>query len=110
MAYTLDIWGLNRRTVESLRAQADSQRFQVEAAYLTLVSNIAVAAITEASLRGQIDATNQLISINTKMLGILRRQLETGYTNRLAVAAQEAALAQVVATLPPLRKALATEP
>ena len=40
------------------------------------------------------------------MLGILRRQLETGYTNRLAVAAQEAALAQVVATLPPLRKAL----
>ncbi len=106
VAYTLDIWGLNRRTVESLRAQADSQRFQVEAAYLTLVSNIAVAAITEASLRGQIDATNQLIAINTKMLGILRRQLETGYTDRLAVAAQEAALAQVVATLPPLRKAL----
>src|SRR5208282_3067321 len=66
----------------------------------------AVAAVTEASLRGQIDATNQLIAINNKMLGILRRQLETGYTDRLAVAAQEAALAQVVATLPPLRKAL----
>jgi NodT family efflux transporter outer membrane factor (OMF) lipoprotein len=106
ISYTLDIWGLNRRTVESLQAQADNQRFQVEAAYLTLVSNIAVAAITEASLRGQIDATEQLIAINTKMLGILRKQLETGYADRLAVAAQEAALAQVVATLPPLRKAL----
>src|ERR1700723_2897951 len=104
--YTLDVWGLNRRTVESLRAQADNQRFQVEAAYLTLVSNIAVAAINEASLRAQIDATNQLIGINTKMLDILKRQLETGYANRNDVALQEAALAQVAATLPPLRKAL----
>ena len=40
------------------------------------------------------------------MLDILRRQLETGYANRNDVAVQEAALAQVEATLPPLRKAL----
>jgi NodT family efflux transporter outer membrane factor (OMF) lipoprotein len=107
VSYTIDVWGLNWRTVESLQAQADMQRFQVEAAYLTLTSNVVVAAITEASLRGQIDATNELISINTKMLDIMRRQLETGFANRSDVAAQEAALAQVEATLPPLRKALA---
>jgi NodT family efflux transporter outer membrane factor (OMF) lipoprotein len=107
VSYTVDIWGLNRRTVESLQAQANVQRFEVEATYLTLTSNVAVAAITEASLRGQIDATNELISINTKMLDITRRQLEAGFTNRSEVAAQEAALAQVKATLPPLRKALA---
>jgi NodT family efflux transporter outer membrane factor (OMF) lipoprotein len=106
ISYTLDVWGLNRRTVESLQAQAAAQRFEVEAAYLTLVSNVVVAAINEASLRGQIDATNELISINTKMLDILRRQLETGYASRNDVALQEAALAQVEATLPPLRKAL----
>ncbi len=106
VSYTLDVWGLNRRTVESLQAQADSQRFQVEAAYLTLTSNVAIAAVTEASLRGQIDATNELISINTKMLDILKKQFETGYANRNDVAVQEAALAQVKATLPPLSKAL----
>ncbi|MDE2375214.1 MAG: efflux transporter outer membrane subunit, partial [Hyphomicrobiales bacterium] len=106
VSYTLDIWGLNRRTVESLQAQADMQRFQVEAAYLTLVSNIAVAAINEASLRAQIEATNQIIATNTKMLDVLRRQLDTGYANRNEVALQEAALAQAAATLPPLRKAL----
>ncbi len=109
VAYTFDVWGLNRRTVESLQAEADNQRFQVEAAYLTLASNVAVAAINEASLRGQIEATNELISINTKMLDILRRQLDTGYANRNDVALQEAALAQVKATLPPLRKALAQQ-
>jgi NodT family efflux transporter outer membrane factor (OMF) lipoprotein len=109
VSYTLDVWGLNRRTVESLQAQADNQRFQVEAAYLTLAANVVVAAITEASLRGQIDATNELIAINTKMLDILRHQLEAGYANRNDVALQEAALAQVKATLPPLRKALAQQ-
>src|SRR5215470_10256316 len=31
VSYTFDVWGLNRRTVESLQAQADAQRFQVEA-------------------------------------------------------------------------------
>lgn len=107
VSYTVDVWGLNRRTVESLQAQADLQRFQVEAAYLTLTSNVVVAAITEASLRAQIDATNELISLNTKMLDIMHRQLEAGFANRSEVAAQEAALAQVKATLPPLRKALA---
>ncbi len=109
VAYTFDVWGLNRRTVESLQADADNQRFQVEAAHLTLASNVAVAAINEASLRGQIEATKELISINTKMLDVLRRQLDTGYANRNDVALQEAALAQVKATLPPLRKALAQQ-
>ena len=106
VSYTFDVWGLNRRTVELLEALADTQRFQVEAAYLTLTSNIVVAAITEASLRAQIDATYQIIAINTRMLGTLRTQLNAGYANRNDVAIQEAALAQAEATLPPLRKAL----
>jgi NodT family efflux transporter outer membrane factor (OMF) lipoprotein len=106
VSYTFDIWGLNRRQVESLQALADTQRFEFEAAYLTLTSSLALAAINEASLRGQIDATNQLISINTKMLDILRKQFDSGYASRNDVALQEAALAQVEATLPPLRKAL----
>jgi NodT family efflux transporter outer membrane factor (OMF) lipoprotein len=109
VSYTLDIWGGNRRAVESAQALADSQQFLVEAAYLTLTSNVVIAAIQEASLRGQIDATNHLIDINSKMLEILRKQFTEGYANRIDVAAQEAALAQIRATLPPLRKALAVQ-
>jgi NodT family efflux transporter outer membrane factor (OMF) lipoprotein len=109
VSYTFDVWGLNRRTVESLEAFSDVQRFQVEAAYLSLTANLVVAAITEASLRGQIDATERIIAINTKMLDILRHQFETGFANRNDVALQEAALAQAKALLPPLRKALAQQ-
>ncbi|MCK9916035.1 efflux transporter outer membrane subunit [Microbacteriaceae bacterium K1510] len=109
VSYTFDVWGQNRRAVESLQAQTDSQRFQAEAARLTLASNIALAAIQEASLREQIAATQELIQISTKMLEILRRQFNSGYSNRIDVAAQEAQLAQTVATLPPLQKQLAQE-
>jgi NodT family efflux transporter outer membrane factor (OMF) lipoprotein len=109
VSYSFDMWGQNRRAVESLQATADSQRFQVEAAYLSLTANVVVAAIQEASLRQQIDATNRLIDINVKMLDILRKQLMEGYANRSDVAAQEAAVAQIRATLPPLRKTLAQQ-
>jgi len=107
VSYTFDVWGLNRRTVESLEALADVQRFQAEAAYLSLTANLVVAVITEASLRDQIEATEQIIGINEKMLETIRRQFETGFSNRNDLALQEAALAQARATLPPLRKVLA---
>ena len=104
-----DVFGLNRRTVESLQAQEQQARFALAATHITLSSNVAAAAIQEASLRGQIAATNELITINTDMLEILRTQFAKGYVGRLDVAAQESQLAQVTATLPPLLKQLAQQ-
>jgi NodT family efflux transporter outer membrane factor (OMF) lipoprotein len=109
VSFVPDVFGLNRRTVESLKAQKEQTRFALAATHITLSSNVAAAAIQEASLRGQIQATNDLIKINTDMLGILRKQFEKGYVSRLDVAAQEAQLAQVVAILPPLLKQLAQQ-
>ena len=109
VSYVPDVFGLNRRTVESLQAQAQQARFVLIATHITLSSNVAAGAIQEASLRGQIDATNELIKINSNMLDVLRKQFEKGYVGRLDVAAQEAQLAQVAATLPPLLKQLAQQ-
>jgi NodT family efflux transporter outer membrane factor (OMF) lipoprotein len=109
VAFTPDVFGLNRRTVESLKAQQEQARFALAATHITLSSNVVATAIQEASLRGQIQATNDLIKINTDMLDILRNQFAKGYVSRLDVAAQEAQLAQVVATLPPLLKQLAQQ-
>jgi NodT family efflux transporter outer membrane factor (OMF) lipoprotein len=109
VSYVPDVFGLNRRTVESLKAQQEEARFALAATHITLSSNVAAAAIQEASLRAQVDATNELIKVNTDMLGILRHQFEKGYVSRLDVAAQESQLAQVEADLPPLLKQLAQQ-
>ena len=109
VAYVPDVFGGNRRQVESLKAQADSQRFQLEATYLTLTSNVVAAAIQEAALRGQIAATKQIIDIQSQLLKLLQIQYEAGQIASGDVAAQEAALAQVQAALPPLEKQLAQQ-
>ena len=109
VSYSPDVWGLNRRTVESLAAQAEAQRFQLEAAYLTLTANVVGAAIQEASLRGQIAATEEIVKAERELVQLLHRQERLGHVAGLDVAAQEAALAQAEATLPPLRKQLALQ-
>jgi len=109
VSFVPDVFGLNRRTVESLKAQQEQARFVLAATNITLSSNVAATAIQEASLRAQIDATNELIKINTNMLDILRSQYAKGYASELDVAAQESQLAQVAATLPPLLKQLAQQ-
>jgi NodT family efflux transporter outer membrane factor (OMF) lipoprotein len=109
VAYAPDVFGGTRREVESLGALAEFQRFQLEAAYLTLTSNVVVAAAQEASLRGQIAATEEIIKIETQALDILRKQLELGQVAGGDVAAVEATLAQARATLPPLQKQLAVQ-
>ncbi len=109
VTYTLDVFGGTRRQIEALKAQADDQRFQLEAAYLTLTSNVVAAAIQEAALRGQIDTTRKLIEIQSHSLELLKRQYALGQVATADVAAQEAALAQAQAALPPLAKQLAQQ-
>jgi NodT family efflux transporter outer membrane factor (OMF) lipoprotein len=109
VSYVPDVFGLNHRTVESLTAQAEQTRFALVATQIVLSSNVAAAAIQEASLRAQIDATKKLITLNSDMLKILRSQYEKGYAARLDVAAQETLLAQVTASLPPLLNQLSQQ-
>jgi len=106
VSYVPDVFGLNRRTVESLQAQSEQARYALAATNITLSSNVVAAALQEASLREQIAATRELIKINTDELQILRDQFGKGYVGRLDVAAQESQLAQVQATLPPLLQQL----
>lgn len=109
VSYVPDVFGLNHRSVESLNAQAEQTRFALVATQIALSANVVAAAVQEASLRAQIDATRKLIALNYDMLKILRNQYEKGYAGRLDVAAQETQLAQVTASLPPLLSQLSQQ-
>jgi NodT family efflux transporter outer membrane factor (OMF) lipoprotein len=109
VSYTPDIWGGIARSVESAQAQTELQQWQLEAAHLALTTNVIVAAIQEASIRGQIEATQNIIKILRDSLDILKRQYSFGSIAQADVIAQEAALAQAEETLPPLEKQLAIQ-
>lgn len=106
VSYVPDVFGLNRRTVESLKAQEQGVRYELIAARITLSANVVAAAVQEAALRAQLDATRQLVQLNQHMLDILQCQHAKGYASGVDVAAQAAQLAQVQASLPPLVKQL----
>lgn len=109
ISYSPDVFGGVRRQVESREAAVENQRFQLEATYLTLSSNVVVAAINVGSLQAQIKATQDIVNILNNSLTVVRRQFDLGGASRADVLAQEAALTQTQATLPPLQKQLAQQ-
>jgi NodT family efflux transporter outer membrane factor (OMF) lipoprotein len=109
VGYTPDVFGGNRRQVESMQASAEAQRFELRAAYVTLTANLVSAAIQEASLRAQIAATEAIIGIQREQQQLLQRQFKAGAIPRTDLVAQEALLAQTLATLPPLQKQLSQQ-
>jgi NodT family efflux transporter outer membrane factor (OMF) lipoprotein len=106
VSYAPDVFGGQRRQIEATAALADYQRFQLEATYLTLTSNVVTAAVQEASLRGQIEATADIIKAETGQLDVVRHQFEGGAAARTDVLTQQSEVATAQATLPPLQKQL----
>jgi NodT family efflux transporter outer membrane factor (OMF) lipoprotein len=109
VTYAADLWGGTRRMVESADAQTDVLAFRREGVYLTLVSNIALAAIEEARLRGQIAATQRILRLQREVMQLLQRQQEQGQIALTEVVAQETAVAQTQLLMPPLEKRLAQQ-
>lgn len=106
VGYVPDVFGLNRRQVESAQAQVAEQKLQLEATYITLASNVVAAAIQEASLRAQLAAMEKIVVSNRETLVVLRNQFKLGYVSGMEVAAQESALAFAEQSAIPLRKQL----
>jgi len=107
LSYTPDIFGATRRAVEMTKAQEASARFQLEATYLTLSSNVVATAVQEASLRGQIVATERLLELQHQLTDKVQKQRALGTVSDLAVLAQQSLEAQSAQTLPPLQRQLA---
>ncbi|WP_308220153.1 efflux transporter outer membrane subunit [Methylobacterium crusticola] len=109
VSFVPDVFGGTRRALESLEAQTEVQRWQLEAAYLSLTANVVAAAIQEAALRGQIAATEKVIQAQTDLLTLITKQSNAGQVAGADVVQQSALLAQSQQLLPPLQRALAQQ-
>lgn len=105
--YTLDLFGGVRRGIEAQSAVSQFQQFQLEGTYLTLAANVVTTSFREASLRGQIEATQEIIAVYSQQLELVRRQHEIGAKSLADVLVIETQVATVRAQLPALRQQLA---
>jgi len=107
VSYRLDLFGASRRQLEQLRAQTDFQRWELEAANLTLTGNVVTTAFNVASLRDQLTAVNDVVVAETAQFKVVQRQFDVGGASKSDVLSQQAQLAQAQAVVPSLEKALA---
>ncbi|PIW48715.1 MAG: RND transporter [Zetaproteobacteria bacterium CG12_big_fil_rev_8_21_14_0_65_54_13] len=102
LSYGVDLFGASTRYLEGLEAQIDYEQYQLQAARLTLVANLITAAVKEASLRGQIEATRQVIADSEAQLAMVEQRLALGAVAQSAVLSQRTAVAQNRTALPTL--------
>jgi NodT family efflux transporter outer membrane factor (OMF) lipoprotein len=106
VSYFVDAFGSLRRTLEAAAAAEENTRFELEATYLSLISNVLITAIQQASLRGQIQANLDIIAAQSQQLDLLNQQFELGAVARGDVLAQQSQLAQSQANNPRLQLSL----
>lgn len=104
VSYALDIFGGQRRAVESLSAQRDFQRYMALATYLTLSGNIVNTVIAWAAYDAQIQVTQQLIELQQEQITIIETQVKAGIVAYANLVNLRTKLAALQATLPPLEQ------
>ncbi|HYC10580.1 MAG TPA: efflux transporter outer membrane subunit, partial [Steroidobacteraceae bacterium] len=107
VSYRLDLFGASRRQLEGLQAQTDYQRWELEAAALTLAGNVVTTAVNIGSLHAQIAALTDIVASEREQLRVVQRQFEAGAASRTEVLAQQTQVANNEAQLPGLEKQLA---
>jgi NodT family efflux transporter outer membrane factor (OMF) lipoprotein len=106
LSYQPDVFGGTRRALEATRAQVEATRYQLIATYVTLSSNVVTTAVQEASLRGQIAATERMLTLQRQLTETIVQQKGIGTASNVDLLPQQAAEAQTAASLAPLQKQL----
>ena len=104
ISYTLDVFGGKRRTVEGLRAQADSQRYESKAAFLALSANVVNTSVARAAYMAQIRATEQLIELENQQLHLAETQVRAGTAPYSTVLSVRSLISANQALLAPLEQ------
>lgn len=104
VAYPLDVFGGGRSRIKSARAASEVAADKLDAARLTVISNLVLAVIQRASLGAQIAAAQGAINDNREMLKLLRNRQAIGDVGAADVASQQTALATAEGVLPALQK------
>ena len=104
VSYYPDFFGVNRMVYKGEQAKVDYQRYELDAARLTLIGNVASAAIEAASEREQIAATRAIIVREKRLLTLTETQYRLGAVPYLSVLTQRSQVAASETTLPSLEQ------
>ncbi len=103
VSYSLDVFGGDRRAVESARARTETVEYESRIVQLSLAANVVTAAIRQADLQGQLETLQWLLEAQQRQVAISEVRYEAGGISLQELQDQRARLEQARASLPPLR-------
>ena len=103
VSFLPDAFGLTARSVEAQQALAEVQGDQLAAARLTVAGNVALQALTLASLRSQIGVVQTMVAGDRKNLALVHAKRVAGRANRNDELTAQAQLASDRVLLSPLQ-------
>lgn len=104
VGFTPDIFGGNRRQVESLKAIANAQELQLEALRITIATTVIATAVQEAVFREQLQMAKESVEAAKLQMVHAKRMADLGYISGIDLANQESAYAQAASQVPALKK------
>jgi NodT family efflux transporter outer membrane factor (OMF) lipoprotein len=107
VSYDLDLFGGNKRALESAQAKAEAQANRANAAYLSISGNTALEAMQIAAARAQIAAVQAMVADDRQNYDLVKKAEALGGEARSAGIGAQTQLTQDLALLPPLEQQLA---
>ena len=104
VGFVPDIFGANRRAVESLKGFENNAKYQLAALQITVVTTLIQTVSQETTLREELRLATQAERSAFKQLEHIRRMAAIGYNSGVDLASQESSYAAVSSQLPVLRK------
>lgn len=104
VGFVPDIFGANKRAVESLKGLENNARYQLAAFQITIATTVIQTALQELTLREELELVIAGERAAYKQLEHLRRMNAIGYSSGIDLALQEAQYAQAAAQVPAVQK------
>ncbi|MBN8920824.1 MAG: efflux transporter outer membrane subunit [Rhizobiales bacterium] len=101
-SYMLDFWGKNRSGFLAAEENALAQRFNRDVVTLTTQITVANTYFQILAARDQLGVARENLAAASRILDLVRRQFSGGTVSQLDVSQQEALVATVRASIPPL--------
>jgi NodT family efflux transporter outer membrane factor (OMF) lipoprotein len=104
VSYDLDVFGGQKRRIESALAQNQVQEEALHAAHLTVAGETVLTALQIASVREQIRVMNEVIASDERNLTLVKAARDAGVASVMDVTTAQSQLDSDRAKLPPLQQ------
>jgi NodT family efflux transporter outer membrane factor (OMF) lipoprotein len=105
-SYQLDFWGKNAATSRAFEESAVASRFNKEVVVLSSIVSVATAYFLVLESQDRLRTAHQNLTASSRILTLIQQRSAAGTASALDVAQQEALVATVRASIPPLDQTL----